>query len=74
MTGKLNADASHASAETLAFFDEAGALVLCRAVLTRRPAEGIAYRLSLLSLRVPHRLKKLCSQMLGAKDTYQLAA
>lgn len=74
MTGKVASQASHVCRETLLVRDENGITVPCRTILGRWPSEGAEFFLAVLSLDLPHRLKRLQSQAANVEDATRLAA
>jgi hypothetical protein len=60
--------------ETLLARSELGEGAICGAILGRWPSEDAAFFLALLSLKIPHRMKKLQSHAFSMAGTYRLAA
>jgi hypothetical protein len=73
MVKKVNSSARICH-ETLAFSEEAGAGVPCRAVLGLWEGDGAHYFLALLSLKVPRRLKRFQAQVVSQPGVTRLAA
>jgi hypothetical protein len=74
MTRRIEAQAVQACRETLVARDESGACVPCRAILGRWANGNADFFLALLSLELPHRLKRLQPQLINIGDRPLLAA
>ncbi len=74
MTRRVEAQAAQACRETLIARDESGACVPCRVILGRWANGNADFFLALLSLELPHRLKRLQPQLVSIGNASRLAA